>query len=121
MKTTTQVDDYTEDTLVEQPAIKLFKELGWEVANAFSESVTEHPITERELDTEVILIPRLHRALQKLNPEIPEQGLKHAIDQLTADRSTKLLVRTNQEVYDLIKNGVRVIFQKSDGEQCGYE
>ena len=31
-------DDYTENSLVEQPAIALFGELGWEAANCFYES-----------------------------------------------------------------------------------
>jgi len=30
--------DYTEDQLVEQPAIELFRELGWEAANCFYET-----------------------------------------------------------------------------------
>jgi type I restriction enzyme R subunit len=116
MKTTTRVDDYTEDTLVEQPAIEVFRNLGWEVANAFPETVTSHPITDREQDTDVVLSARLLRALQNLNPEILEEGLKDAIDQIIADRSTKLPERANQEVYQLIKDGVQVSFQKQDGE-----
>jgi len=37
------VGDYTEDSLVEQPAIALFEELGWETANCFYESFKDSP------------------------------------------------------------------------------
>ncbi len=116
MMNTARVDDYTEDTLVEQPAILIFEDLGWKFADAFSESVTQHPITERELDTEVVLTVRLMRSLQKLNPDLPDKALQDAVDQLTADRSAKLPVRANQEIYALIKNGIMVSFQGPDGE-----
>jgi len=34
--------DYTEDTLVEQPAIALFREMGWETANLYGEWTRHH-------------------------------------------------------------------------------
>ena len=37
------VGDYTEDSLVEQPAIALFEELDWETANCFYESFEDSP------------------------------------------------------------------------------
>jgi len=37
------VGEYTEDSLVEQPAIALFGELGWETANCFYESFNDSP------------------------------------------------------------------------------
>jgi len=30
--------DFSEDALIEQPAIKLFRDLGWETFNAFNET-----------------------------------------------------------------------------------
>ena len=32
--------DYTEDSLVEQPTIDLFEELGWDTVNAYNETLT---------------------------------------------------------------------------------
>ena len=39
---TTASGQYTEDQLVEQPAIKLFEELGWEHVNAYHETLGPH-------------------------------------------------------------------------------
>jgi type I restriction enzyme R subunit len=51
---------YTEDQLVEQPAIGLFAELGWQSANCFHEF--EQPGGSplgRETPAEVVLVSRL--------------------------------------------------------------
>jgi hypothetical protein len=42
MRTST-TGDYTENSLVEQPAIALFEQLGWEAANCFYESFKDSP------------------------------------------------------------------------------
>jgi type I restriction enzyme R subunit len=61
--------DYSEDALVEQPAIALFEELGYAAANCFHEKVGGATSTlGRETTSEVILRPRLQTALDKLNP-----------------------------------------------------
>lgn len=51
---------------------------------------------------------RLLRALQKLNPNLPPETFDLAIEELTRDRSAMSLAQANREVYDLIKQGVRV-------------
>ena len=50
---------YTEDQLVEQPAIGLFAELGWTTVSA----------------------------LERLNPVLPPEAITAAVDELTRDRS----------------------------------
>ena len=60
--------DYSEDTLVEQPAIALFAELGYETANCFYETEgTSDSTLGRETTEEAVLIPKLRSALQNLN------------------------------------------------------
>ena len=46
---------YTEDALVEQPAIALLSELGWEVVNAYHEFDHGTSTLGRETKAEVIL------------------------------------------------------------------
>jgi len=62
--------DYSENTLVEQPAIALLDDLGWETVNCFHEfdHVGGGPLG-RETTGEVVLASRLRPALVRLNPE----------------------------------------------------
>ncbi len=108
---------YSEDALVEQPAIELFAELGYETANCFEEKVgTENSTLGRETTEEVVLVRKLRAALEKLNPEVNGDGLDQAIEELTRDRTAMTLVQGNAEVYKLIKDGVKVSFENDDGE-----
>ena len=50
---------YTEDHLVEQPAIQLFAELGWATMSAADESFGPTGTLGRETKSEVVLIPKL--------------------------------------------------------------
>jgi len=108
--------NFSEDALVEQPAIALFEALGWEYANCFHEF--EHlgvsPLG-RENKSEVVLFRRLRLALQSLNPELPDQAFDQAIEELTRDRSAMSLLQANREIYDLIKNGVKAIIPRVNG------
>jgi len=49
------VNDYSEDNLVEQPAIALFAGLGWETENCFYEKFGENSTYGRETSSEVVL------------------------------------------------------------------
>lgn len=103
-----QIDDYSEDVLVEQPAIALFQELGWEYANCFYEVPgPENPIG-RETSSEVVLLPRLNTALERLNPGAVSGAISAAISELVKDRSLMSPASANREVYRLIKDGIKV-------------
>ena len=83
---------YTEDQLVEQPAIGLFAELGWAVAGPPpTAGVAGEPrdagLLGRETKGEVVLVSRLRAALERLNPALPPEAITAAVDELTRDRS----------------------------------
>ena len=80
-------DAYTEAQLVEQPAIDLFSKLGWETVSAWDEIFGPDGTLQRETSAEVVLLPRLRAALQRLNPSLPAEAISAAINQLTRDRS----------------------------------
>ncbi len=80
---------YTEDALVEQPAIKLFADFEWETLNCWEETFVEESLLGREHSGEVILRGKLFPALQALNPEAPDEALNQAIEELTHDRSLR--------------------------------
>src|SRR5260370_30256556 len=99
---------YSEDSLVEQPAIELFKELGWKAANCYYETFGANGTFGRETAADVVLVSALRPALRKLNPDLPSESIESAIEQLTRDRSAMSSVQANREIYQLLKNGVRV-------------
>jgi len=112
------MNDYSENALVEQPAIALFEELGWPSSNCFYEKVgTTNSTLGRETTNDVILWPRLKAAIKKLNPGIASDAVQLAIDELAKDRSAMSLAHANREIYKLLKDGVRVSFQNDDGEE----
>ncbi len=99
---------YTEDQLVEQPAIGLFAELGWQTVSAMEESFGADGTLGRESKGDVVLIARLRPALQRLNPTLPPEAITAALDELTRDRAAMLLAAANREVYFLLKDGIKV-------------
>jgi len=107
---------YTEDALVEQPALALLVELGWETVNAYHEFDHTMSTLGRETRSDVILTARLRPALQRLNPEAPTEAIDQAIEQLTRDRSRMSMVAANHEIYNLLKNGVRVTVPDPEGD-----
>ena len=99
---------YTEDQLVEQPAIALFQAMDWQTVSALEETLGAEGSLGRETKGEVVLTGRLRAALRALNSAVPEEALQSAIDELTRDRSAMSLEAANREVYGLLKDGVPV-------------
>lgn len=108
---------YTEDQLVEQPAIALFAELEWSTVNATEETFGPSGLLGRETKGQVVLERYLHEALVKLNPTTDAAGLQQASDVLTRDRSGMTLEAANREIYELIKEGVVVSVPDPKGGQ----
>lgn len=119
--------DYSENILVEEPAVELFAGLGWQTVSAFHEvfggadpsSPALLPLGEGgraegaislglESAGEVVLLRHLVPALRKLNPQAPAESIDAAVNELTRDRSVMSLAAANREVCGLLKNGVKV-------------
>ena len=99
---------YTEDQLVEQPAIGLFGTLGWSTVSALEETFGPGGTLGRETKGEAVLVARLRAALIKFNSSLPIEAINSAIDELTHDRSAMSLEAANREVYRLLKEGITV-------------
>lgn len=99
---------YTEDQLVEQPAIGLFAAMGWQTVSAMEETFGPGSTLGRETKGEVVLVERLRAALISLNPGMPPEAIQTAIDELARDRSAMSLEAANREVYRLLKDGIPV-------------
>jgi type I restriction enzyme R subunit len=111
-------DRYSEESLVERPAMKLFGQLGWSAQNCFHEfNDNGKSFLGRETKADVILISKLKPALKKINPSLSETVINEAIKILIADRSLMGMVSANREVFDLLKNGVLVSYLNNKNEQ----
>ena len=99
---------YSEDQLVEQPAIGLFAELGWATVSALEETFGPSGTLQRATKSEVVLVTRLRSMLEKLNPQLPAEAISAAVDKLTLSRDAMLAVHANREVYELLKEGLTV-------------
>ena len=99
---------FTEDQLVEQPAVALFGELGWTTVSASDEVFGPKGTLRRETKGDVVLVSRLRLALERLNPGLPGEAISAAVDELSRDRSAMPLAGANREVYLHLKDGIKV-------------
>ena len=102
---------------LENATINLFAQLGWETANCYSEEIGEINTLGRVTRDEVVLVPKLRSALEKLNPDLPTAAIQLAIEEITRSRSTLSLENANREIYQLLKAGVKVTFKDDDDEE----
>jgi len=110
-------NDYSEDALVEQPVIHLFEDLHWKTANCYDETfLPGGGSLGRETPEEVVLVRRLKPALKKLNPDLSPDVIDLAIAEITRDRSTMSPVSANREIYQMLREGVRVQYRNPQGE-----
>jgi len=111
-----QGDSYTEDLLIEKPAIDLLHGIGWDTINAIKETHGPLGTLGRDNRSEVILRSRLIPALQKLNPGLPSEAFDLAYEELNCDRSRMSLAQANREIYAFLKEGVRVRIRDPEGD-----
>jgi len=108
--------NYSENDLIEQPAIEIFKSLGYSHLNCFDETFGNNSTLGRETSSDVVLISKLKPALLKLNRDLPAEAINKAIDIITADRSILNPAVANKEIYKLIKEGVKVSFRNKSAK-----
>ncbi len=96
---------YSEDSLVERPAIHLFAEMGWQTVSALEELFGVGGTLGRDTKGKTVLDPRLRIALEQLNPSLSPETIPQAIDQLTRDCSALSLATANWGAYCFLKDG----------------
>jgi len=111
--------NYTEDTLVQQTTAEyLEQKLGWQSVYAYNnEDFGPDSLLGRESDREVVLTRPLRQKLAEFNPGLPADAYDDAVRQIVATSATQLLIATNREKYNLIRDGVQVAFRNDNGER----
>ena len=108
---------YSEDQLVEQPAIRLFEALGWEHINAYRETLGPQGTLGRDNMAEVFLVRRLRAAIERLNPGVPSEAIEQAVTEITKPRTAMHYARANEQVHTLLRDGVEVSASPRNGRQ----
>ena len=111
------MNSYSEETLIEEPAIALLAEMGWETLDCRGEfgQAGGSPLG-RKTQSEVVLTTRLRIALERLNPHASEEAIEKAISELTRSRAVMNLVEANRDIYAMLKDGVKVTVSDASGE-----
>jgi len=121
---------YTESTL-EMAALEWFGELGYtikygpdispEMNVADQPSFTEATVSkERESYADVILEDRLKEAIDKFNPDIPEDAKEDALKKvLHVAHLTPNLTANNKAFHSYLRDGVDVEYMRDDGTVAG--
>ena len=108
--------NFSEDSL-ENATIDIFKSLGWNSQNCFEETYGTEGTLGRETPADVVLVRRLRSKLEEFNSDKPKEAIDQAIAELTRNRSMLSPFSANQEVYKLLKEGVKVEYHGPDGHR----
>jgi len=103
---------FSED-IVEEAGIAVLKELGWLHLHGVS-IAPDGPAPQRQAFSEVVLLPRLEKALEALNPHAPEVARTEAIRQLLS-AATGSLVEENRRIHRMLVEGVGVQYRNDAG------
>ena len=113
--TTKGSSSYSEQDLIELPAIELLKGLGWEHINAMHETLGPSGTLGRDNQSEIVLQSHLLVAIKRLNPGLPSEAYTLAIEELTRDRSRMSMPAANREIYQLLRNGLKAHLPDHEG------
>lgn len=110
-------ESFSEEALVERPAVELLAQLGWETVNAYHETLGAGGALGRDSRRDAILIHRLREALRRLNPTSSGTAVEDAITALTRDRSIMDPTRANREIYNLLRDGYLATWRDQAGDE----
>jgi type I restriction enzyme R subunit len=106
-----------EESVVEDAALSWFAELGYQIGYGPDFSPGE-VAAERDSFGDVVLAPRLRQAIEKLNPEVPEDAREEALRRVLRV-GTPSLIQTNRNFHALLRDGVPVEYKRADESIAG--
>ena len=111
--------DFSEAGLVEKPTLALLEQLGYEVADGYTEQFgaehSQHGGLGRDDQSQAVLHHRLRPKLAELNPDLTAAALDAALEELTRDRSAMDPTRANHEVWRRLRDGAKVTVTDDEG------
>jgi type I restriction enzyme R subunit len=105
--------NYISEDQIEKAIIEVFTHnLGYRHINCL-----ESDTTGRQAETDVVIKPLLRRKLVDLNKGLPESAIDEAFEQLCQTRLDKSEFEANKEIAGLIKNGIQLEINNSNGRK----
>ncbi len=105
------------ESIVEAAALEWFGELGYAIGHGPHMAPGE-PAAERDGFGDVVLVGRLHEAIRRMNPAIPEDAREEALRKVLRV-GTPSLTQTNRAFYRMLRDGVPVEYPRPDGSIAG--
>jgi type I restriction enzyme, R subunit len=115
------VPNFISEDDIEQALLQRLQHLaGWNALNCFTAQPDDlNDGSGRADKREVILADRLRGAIARLNPQVPTAAQEQALATLLQPRTAMSLVKANREVDGLVRDGVVVEFQATEGPDAG--
>ncbi len=107
-------NNFSEEAL-ELGAMDKVEALGYEAIDAFSEGFGNDSLFGRKTPNDIILPVRLRSALERLNPNLPNEAIDSAIYALSEGAGALSLINANHAIYKLLKDGVLVDYKDENG------
>jgi type I restriction enzyme, R subunit len=108
-------EDQIEKTIIEEV---FDKKLGYRILNCFTADVNSLDDKSNRTDKrEVVFLDILKNKAYELNKDTPRLVIDKALDKLVALRTSMSPTLANQEVYNLIKDGVPERYENKQGKQ----
>ncbi|OGB24094.1 MAG: DEAD/DEAH box helicase [Burkholderiales bacterium RIFCSPLOWO2_02_FULL_57_36] len=105
------------EAIIEEATLEWFSELGYAIAHG-PQLAPGEPAAERTSFADVVLAERLRRAIQRLNPIIPEEAREDALRKVLRI-GTPSLTQTNRAFHRMLRDGVPVEYPRADGSIAG--
>jgi type I restriction enzyme R subunit len=106
------------ESVVEEATLAWFEELGYTRLYGPDISPGGAGRQERATHADVVLLSRLHAALERLNPTMPTDALEEAMRQVTRSASPSLF-ENNRHFHRMLVEGVDVEYRRADGTLAG--
>jgi type I restriction enzyme, R subunit len=108
----------SEDQIEQALVHKLQHLYGFDSLNCYTENREDlNDGSGRVSKRDVILVDRVREAAVRLNPDIPAKVIDEALEKLLDRRQAMLLVAANQEIYNLLRDGIPAEFDNPKGQK----
>src|SRR5882724_5180324 len=106
-----------DETIVETAALSWFSDLSYAIAHAPHLAPGEIA-AERKSFADIVLVGRLHDAIARLNPTIPNDAREESLRKLLRHDAPSL-IGNNRALHSMLRDGVPVEYRRDDGSIAG--